>query len=100
MELEELMDHYWEPCMKYIIAMYNLANPLLKELTIGKLKTYYGIKQCVLTRGGTLVLGLRYTCRHAKARLLKASATPQLHGNQEKPHTRGLLEAETDSRDR
>ena len=43
MEPEELMDHYWEPCMKYTIAMYNLANPLLKELTIGKFKTYYGI---------------------------------------------------------
>jgi len=43
MQPEEILDHYWEPCMKYIIAMYNRANPTLKELTMGKLKAYYGI---------------------------------------------------------
>lgn len=29
--------------MKYILAMYNLANSFLKDLTIGKLKAHYGI---------------------------------------------------------
>ena len=29
---EEVMGHYWEPCMKHTVAMCNLANPALKGL--------------------------------------------------------------------